>query len=83
MTAPTSVRRVCIIGQRLVLLAREALPGVELEIFAPDALYMPQAGGQAADLVLIDGESAPANLLAAEIEEHAAWYRSQLYEQGL
>jgi pilus assembly protein CpaE len=68
MNSSTSARRVCVIGQRLVLLAREALPGAEFEVFSPDALYMPEGNGQAADLVLIDGESAPPNLLAAEIE---------------
>jgi len=68
MSDVSAVRRVSVIGQRLVLLAREALPAAEIEIFAPDALYMPASGAQAVDLVLIDGESAAPNLLAAEIE---------------
>ena len=70
MTNP-SIRRVCVIGQRLGLLAREAFPTAQLEVVTPDELYLPPTGGRAADLVLIDGESAAPNVLAAEIEELA------------
>jgi pilus assembly protein CpaE len=70
MTNP-SIRRVCVIGERLALLAREAFPTAQLEVVTPDELYLPPTGGRAADLVLIDGEAAAPNVLAAEIEELA------------
>ena len=71
MTPAPSIRRVCVIGERLALLAREALPSAQLEVVTPDELYLPPSGGRVADLVLIDGDSAAPTVLAAEIDELA------------
>jgi pilus assembly protein CpaE len=61
-------RRVCVVGERLSPIAREALPGAALESVSPEVLLAPMAGDRAPDLVLIDADVARPELLVQAIE---------------
>lgn len=68
--------RVCVVGDRLAPIAREALPWATLETVGPDVLAELAAGVRAPDLVLIDAEAAAPDLLVAAIEALAPLPRS-------
>ena len=61
-------RRVCVVGERLAPIAREALPGAALQIVAAEMLLAPLGGDRAPDLVLIDADSTAPELLVQAIE---------------
>jgi pilus assembly protein CpaE len=61
-------RRICVVGDRLAPIARDALAGAQLETVGPDAFAELASGARAPDLVLIDADSAAPDLLVAAIE---------------
>lgn len=60
--------RVCVVGDRLAPIARDALVDAMLETVGPEALVELASGTRAPDLVLIDADAAAPDLLVAAIE---------------
>jgi pilus assembly protein CpaE len=54
-SAAFAQRRILVVGQRLAVIAEQALPGAQFEVAGPEALDGPGRLPSPADLVLIDG----------------------------
>lgn len=61
-------RRVLVIGQGLADIAREALAGAQLEVAGPERLQGRWTFGDSPDLVIIDADSASAEVLTGAID---------------
>ncbi|MDP8916501.1 MAG: hypothetical protein M3M95_04730, partial [Pseudomonadota bacterium] len=61
-------RRVCVVGDRLAPIARDALSGAQLETVGPEAFAELASGARTPELVLIDADSAAPDLLVTVIE---------------
>jgi pilus assembly protein CpaE len=64
-------RRVSVVGERLAPVAREALPGAVIQSVTTEHLLAPPRGDRAADLMLIDADTAAPEALTAALEAMA------------